>query len=129
MIGPRLQPQAISSGQQKLVAESVRESLDYLLSGPRQADAELRKAMAAKQSQAGAHVTVRLLRDGSRESGRSAAKTHLAVLRALESPGVRFRLQPTGWKHATAGRLSRHRVRPSTGSWHTCEQGQPSGDR
>lgn len=102
-----LSPRYVPNGLRNLPAESWAQAFGRVLAGPadRPLDAESRKALADKQSSVGAVTTVRLLQPGVDHSqSRKRSLGYLALLRSLESPGLRIGLHRDDWRLARSGR-------------------------
>lgn len=129
VIGRRLRPVAIPTSAKGLRAESwPMEVVEAAAFGPRRYDGELRRAMADKQSEAGAEVTIRLAVPLNKEQALGVVSSYSAALRTLEAPGLRLRLKPDSFDKAAAGQDSRTRLSLNA-SEITGVLGWPFGDR
>lgn len=125
VIGQRLRPQVVPDDLSAFEAQGwAGQLVEAAWSGKKTVPGDARRALAAKQATAGARATLRF----GMNHDPTAKASLMAVLRSLESPGVRFdlvRCDPLvlvrGDEARRSAPLNRHEL--------TCLLGWPVGDR
>lgn len=108
VIDRRLRPISVPIAAEGLVSETWPSAMiEAAAVGNRRYDGELRRAMAAKQAEAGADVSVRLVVPGERAQALHLVAGYAAVMRSVEAPGLRIRVRAASFANAVACRAGR----------------------
>lgn len=93
VLGPRLQPTAVSNSLQTLPTDSILHELGRLFIKPTQVDSEKRQALREKTGEPGFRATCRIgVTSKTQGRARSLVTQVLGALRVAEAPGQRLTL-------------------------------------
>ena len=136
VVGRRLTPRAVPAQLEGLRSESwTGAAFEALAFGSGRIDPEARRALALKQAEAGAEVSMRLLLPEGSARSTSAVSAFRASVRSLQAPGVHLRLSRERWSIAREARAGRQHIALNTSEmsavtgWPLGELSYPGIDR